>query len=202
MRDPQVNPIETYILDLRNQLKELGEIDLDLSNTLDSFMQELLQNGFQWFGLRQLDYSKPCSCKSQAISEKIGCVRCFRTGYAFTDYLVKGYLWISSLGFETRTAAGDISTQRKNLVVRHDRLVNKFDHILELDINHSTGEIIQPFKIVRSYSVQDSLALYGLGGRVEFWRCAIEERNIDDGRYNQTGPEFVNKGNRSNAEPK
>jgi hypothetical protein len=202
MRNKEVNPIDTYFLDLRKQLQDLQTTKLDLSDTFDNFMNEMLENGFQWFGLRQLDYSKPCACKMADSTVDADCKRCFRLGYLFTDYIVKGYMWISALGIEFRTSAGDISTQRKNLVIKHDRPVNKFDRVLMLDIDSETGKLRQPFRIVREFSVQDVLALTGKGGRVEFWKCSIEERTLDDGRYSAQGVEFEYKGNRSNAEPK
>lgn len=201
MRYGKTNPIKTYFLDLREELENLSKIKVDLSNLFDETMNEMLENGFRWFGLRQIDYSKPCSCKSETTDVKTSCTRCFRIGYTFTDFIVKGYMWLSTLGFEFRTAAGDISTQRKNLVLKHDRPVNKFDRILLLDFDHETGELRQPFVISREFVVQDSISLVGKSGRVEFWRCSIEERNIDDGRAGVQGADYTYEGNRSNREP-
>jgi hypothetical protein len=201
MRNKEVNPINNYFLDLRKQLEDLQTTRIDLNDRFDDFMNDMVENGFQWFGLRQLDYSKPCSCKLSTDTRPANCNRCFRLGYSFTDFIVKGYMWISALGIEFRTSTGDISTQRKNLVLKHDRPVNKFDRVLLLDIDTETGRLRQPLKIVREFSVQDVLALTGKNGRVEFWRCSIEERALDDGRFADQGVEFDYKGNRSNAEP-
>ena len=197
MRDKEVNPINTYFLDIRNELEQLSSIKLDLSDLFDETLNEMMENGFQWFGLRQIDYSKPCACRYETSEVQATCKRCMRIGYLFTDYIVKGYMWISSLGFEFRTAAGDISTQRKNLVLKHNRPVNKFDKILILDTNPETGQIRQPFVVVRQFSVQDSLALTGKNGRVEFWKCTMEERSIDDGQQARQGTDNSYDGNRS-----
>jgi hypothetical protein len=201
MRDKEVNPINSYFLDLRKHLEDLQTTKIDLNDRFDDFMNDMLENGFQWFGLRQLDYSKPCSCKLATDQRSGNCKRCFRLGYAFTDFIVKGYMWISALGIEFRTSTGDISTQRKNLVLKHNRPVNKFDRVLLLDTDSDTGRLRQPLKIVREFSVQDVLSLSGKNGRVEFWKCSIEERALDDGRFADQGVEFDYKGNRSNAEP-
>jgi hypothetical protein len=201
MRNEEVNPVNTYFLDLRKELESLSQTKIDLSDLFDNTMNEMLENGFRWFGLRQIDYSKPCSCKSTVTSATPVCTRCFRIGYTFTDYLVKGYMWISSLGFEFRTSVGDIATQRKNLVVKHNRPINKLDRILLLDSDSETGRLKQPFIVTREYSIQDSMSLVGKNGRVEFWRCSLEERNMDDGRAGEQGADYSYKGNRSNAEP-
>ncbi len=175
-------PIHEDFMDLREELRGL-------------------EHNFHWYGLRQLDYTQPCACKTLPDEQKLKCVRCFRTGYLFTDFLVKGYKWISTLGFEFRTSAGDISTQRKNFILKHDRPINKFDHVLELDSEPDTGKIRQPFKIVKTFTVQDSYAVYGKNGVTEYYRCSIEERNIDDGLFNEVGAYYSYKGNRSNVEP-
>jgi hypothetical protein len=201
MHNKEVNPIDTYFLDIRKQLEQIQTTQIDLNDSFDNFMREMMENGFQWFGLRQIDFSKPCTCKQATNQSTAQCKRCFRIGFLFTDYIVKGYMWLSAMGFEFRTSTGDISTQRRNLVLQHDRPVNKFDKVLVLDIESETGKIMQPFKVMREFSVQDSLSLRGKNGRIEYWRCSLEERNLDDGRFAGQGVEFEYKGNRSNAEP-
>jgi len=159
---------------------------------------------FQWYGLRQVDYSRQCSCMSQApdgIPGSGGCNRCLRTGFLFTDLLVKGYMWSSSLGFMFNTKVGQISTDRCNFVVKHDKPINKFDYIVVLDTNSDTGRLVQPLRIIRYYSVQDSIPLYGKNGRIEFFKCSLEERNLDDGRPNSKGTGFSYKSNRPDDLP-
>lgn len=172
---------DTHFLDIREELEQLVP-------------------HFQWFGLRQPDYTKPCSCRrlnSDGIVTSSGCSRCFRIGFLFTDYLVKGYLWQSSLGFEFKTSVGNISTQRQNFVLQHDRPVNKFDIVLLMDINPETGLIRQPIKIMRLFQVQDSMPLFGKNGRTEFFKCSVEERNIDDGLSGPIGTNFKYTDNRT-----
>lgn len=172
---------DNHILDLREELEEM------ISH-------------FQWYALRQMDFSKPCSCKTVS-SDKLPvegpCTRCFRFGYLFTDYLVKGYMWKSSMGFEFKTEVGVISTQKSNFVVKHNRPVNKFDNVMMVDVNPDTGVLRQPFRILRMFQVQDSMPLYGKEGRVEHYKCFLEERNLDDYRNGSIGTSFRYQGNRT-----
>lgn len=158
--------------------------------------------GFRWFGLRQPDYTARCSCgNTEGTTDSITCFRCFNTGYVFTDYLVKGYFWLGVLGVEYSTSPGLIATQQKNLVIEHDRPINKFDYILELNQDPVTNKVTQPFQIMKYLRVQDSLAVRGDDSRVEFWRCNVEERNIKPGVGDAYGTGFKYQGNRSNIEP-
>jgi hypothetical protein len=94
-----------------------------------------------------------------------------------------------------------MSTQNRNLVVEHDRPVNKFDFILELDQDPNTSKVRQPFKVLKYYRIQDSVPIKGDSARVEFWKCSLEERNIKDGKPGIDGTGFRYGGNRSNNEP-
>ena len=158
--------------------------------------------GFQWYGLRQPDVSKRCACVGiEGTSENHTCTRCLNTGYVFTDYLVKGFSWMGTLGSEYGAKPGIISTQQKNLILRHDRPVNKFDFIMELNQDADTGVVRQPFSIMRYYRVQDSVPLKGDAARIEFWKCALEDRNVEDGIPSSGGTGYKYQGNRSNSEP-
>jgi len=182
----------------------------DLREVIDSLSgrsNKLFPNGkesigFQWFGLRQPDFGKKCGCEPiEGTSENHTCKRCLNTGFLFTDYLVKGYFWMGVLGTEYGAAPGILSTQQKNLVIEHDRPIGKFDFVMELDIDHETGKVRQPFAITRYFRVQDSLPLRGDGTQVEFWKCTLEERNVEDGRPQSGGTAYKYQGNRSNNEP-
>lgn len=179
------------MIDIRKALASLAGIPSGLFPTSNESL------GFQWYGIRQPDYTKKCSCSALlGSSGDPACTRCLNTGYLFTDYLVKGYSWLGILGFEYGTNTGVISTQNKIIVLQHNRQINKFDHILELDQEVDTGKVKQPFKITKYYRVQDVAPLKGDSARIEFWKCSIEERNIDDGRPGQLGSEFTYKVNR------
>lgn len=174
----------------------------DSSDFLD--IREELENllpFFQWYVIRHIDYSRPCSCTltpADKIKLNQPCSRCLRFGYIFTDYLAKGYMWKGSLGFEFKTDLGVISTQSNNFIVRHNRPINKFDQVIIVDMDPSTGVIRQPVKMRRVFLVQDTLPLYGRDGRIEFFKTTLEERNIDDYKSGQIGTYFSYKGNRSN----
>lgn len=158
--------------------------------------------GFQWFGLRQADYTKPCGCGgSLGSTEPTTCSRCLSTGYLFSDYLVKGYGWMGLLGFEYNSKPGLMSTQQRNLVLQFDKTINKFDFVLELDQDPDTGKIRQPLRITRQFKVQDSVPIRGDNAKLEFWKCTVEERNVDSGRPGPEGTTFKYLGNRSNGEP-
>ena len=179
----------------------------EVINSLSGRTNKLFPNnkqpiGFQWFGLRQPDFSKKCGCSPmEGTSENHTCRRCLSSGYVFTDYLVKGYFWMGVLGTEYGASPGVIATQQKNLVIEFNRPINKFDFVLELDQEPTSGKIRQPFKIMKLYKVQDSLPLKGDSAKIEFWKCSVEERNVDDGRPATGGTGFTYKGNRSNNEP-
>jgi hypothetical protein len=172
---------DPHILDLREELEELVPF-------------------FQWYALRQLDFSKPCGCNvtnPDKIIRNDPCTRCFRFGYLFTDYIVKGYMWKNSMGFEFKTEIGTISTQRNNFVVKHNRPINKFDNVIVMDTHPDTGVIRQPIRMMRLFQVQDSMPLFGKDGRVEHYKCFVEERNLDDYRSGAIGTTFSYQGNRS-----
>lgn len=203
MRRKETSTVRTYLLDIRRELEQLASHDVDLGNNFDRFFNEMISNGFQWVGLRQLDFSKPCSCvtTSDGVTEPQNCTRCFKLGFAFTDYLASAYIWQSSMAFEFKSELGLITTQRNNMVLKHDRTVNQHDMVLILDTDSETGELRQPFKIMNQYLIQDVMPMRGRNGRVEFWKCSVEERGVDDSRPGPIGTNFKYGGNRSNGEP-
>lgn len=163
------------------------------------FIQEikkLRSFGFQWYGYRVLDYTKKCACNIDSTNDRKGCSRCFRTGYVFTDHLVKGYSWIASPGHVANAPLGTISTQTRFIILEWDQPMQKYGYILELFQNAESGHLNQPFKIMRAFEIQDYILIRGQEGRIEWARCLLEERNLDDGK---AGPQGTNtyKGNRS-----
>lgn len=180
-------------------IRQVIESLLGKSNTL--YPNNKKSIGFQWLGLRQSDYSKKCACNNSGSTSSGPCSRCYNTGYLFTDFLVKGYAWLGVLGVEFGAKPGMIATQQKNVVLEHNRPINKFDYILELDQNPNTGKILQPFKIIKYYRIQDAMPIKGDIGRVEYWKCNIEERNVENGIPNELGTDYNYRGNRSNNEP-
>jgi hypothetical protein len=176
---PKYRPMK---LPIKNDNRFLGP---DLRSEIDY----LTRSSFRWMGLRSIDYTKKCSCGSV-------CNRCMQSGYLFTDYLIKSYKWKDVLGVLFNAQPLTLSTQRENIVIRHSKTVNKRDFILELDSNPNTGILIQPLKIIRVYQVQDVAPMIGDDSRREFWKCSIEERNIDGGRPQDRGTGYTYKTNR------
>jgi len=182
--------------DLREVIKSLaGESNLFAPN-------KNREMGFQWLGLRQSDYSRKCVCQGiLGTSDSPICSRCMSTGYLFTDLIVKGYTWMGVLGSAFGAAPGLISTQQRNVVVKHDRPISKFDFILELEQHPDTNQLVLPLRIHRYFQVQDALPIKGDDSKVEFWKVSLEERNIKDGRPGKQDTSFTYGGNRSNQEP-
>lgn len=161
---------------------------------------DMFKKTYNWFGLRQADYSKRCNCyvsKDGISNPNKSCTRCLGIGYAFTDYLVKGYMWLGVLGFEFPSGPGPISTKGLSMIVQHNRTVNKFDIVLELDQDPDGPRLRTPFKITKQYLVQDCLPLRSDDARIEFYRCRIEERTIDSGLPGEEGTNIEYGGNRS-----
>lgn len=159
------------------------------------------RTGFSWVGLRQADYSKRSADiidqdSGTTNSSVQGGNRTTSTGYTFTDFLVKIFTWEATLGVKFDSGMGWLSTQTKNIVLEHNRPVNKFDLLLELDTDSNTGEPRQPFRIMRVFEIQDVHPLIGDGSRVEFYKCSIEERNLTDNRAYQPGQSNVYRSNR------
>lgn len=179
----------TPIPKVKEVLPTAGIIGPDLRKELKLLVDNV---GFRWVGLRSVDHSTRCDCKSEYPGFNIAsCTRCMGTGFVFTDYLVKAYSWMGVFGVQFESEIGRISTQGKNCVLEHDRPVNKRDYILELDLDNNTGRPIMPFRVLKYFEVQDSSAMLGDGARVEFWRCTLEERSIyinsdSDGRDRPT----------------
>jgi len=165
----------------------------------------MLGTTYQWFGLRQADYSKKCSCT--AISRQgtnlpdRSCKRCLGMGFKFTDYLVRGYHWIGAPGVEFPGGPGLVITQTKQMVIQHDRTVNRFDFLLILDQEKDGPTLKTPFKIMRQFCIQDVIPLRADNARIEFWKCFLEERTVNDYRPGEEGTNFTYKGNRSNNAP-
>lgn len=169
-------------------IPDLREVLKSLTGEQNKFIPSKQIIGFQWLGLRKTDYSKKCSCWNKATKDAPpGCKRCMLSGYLFTDFLVKGYVWMGVLGAEFGTPPGILSTQQKNVVIKYDKILNKFDYILELAQDINTGRVSQPFNILKYNRVQDALPIKGDSGRVEFWKGIIEERQIESGRLSDVG---------------
>lgn len=168
-------------------------------------LNDIFKEHYSWFGLRQANHSKKCSCVSDVSKGYTGpsksCTRCLGSGFKFTDYLVKGYKWLGVLGFEYPSGPGLVATQTNNLILEWSRPVNKGDMILVLDQEPSSSKLITPFKILRQYVIQDSMPLRLDDAKIEFWRCQLEERTVTNNRPGEEGTNFSYKGNRSNDDP-
>ena len=157
-------------------------------------INQLSTQGFRWYGIRHADLSKTCICVTDGTggvrNPLPSCKRCFGTGHLFTDYLAHGYGWPSVLGTAFRTGPGQISTQTRNFVFRYDSIIAKFDLVLDLSLDLDTGDPIQPFKILKVYEIQDSSQMAGFEGRLEFWKCIAEERNLSNSQVGEQGTSF------------
>lgn len=168
-------------------------------------LKDLFSTTYQWFGLRQLDYSSACSCVTNSLNGSSTpdkkCSRCFGSGFKFTDNIVRGYHWIGSPGFEFPAGPGVVTTQSNQLILEWNRTINKNDLVLFLDQEPSSNKLKTPFKILRQFIVQDAKPIRADNSRIEFWKCYLEERTSSNYRPGEEGTNFTYKGNRSNAEP-
>ena len=173
---------------------------IDLRDELKTIFKDF----YQWYGLRQPDYSKQCSCTLNTAEGGIrapdkACSRCFSTGFVFTDYIVKGYNWLGNLGAEFPSGPGVISTQANNIVINHRRPLNKGDLILILD--QSNDKLVTPIDVTKQFVIQGAIPMRLDKGRIEYWRGNMEERLITDYRPGEEGTNFKYLGNRSSNEP-
>lgn len=144
--------------------------------------EKLFRDGFSWYGLRSVDLNKKCGCVGPDNRVQPGCKRCLQMGYVFTDFLIKGYFWVESPGFEYQAMPTPIATSTANFMGFHQYPIKKWDLLLELDLDNETGEPVQPFKINRTYVISSSAPIRGKNSRVEFYRCFLEERTLSDYR--------------------
>jgi hypothetical protein len=162
--------------------KRLTFIDLrkELENIRDTA-------GFYWVALRTFNLNQQCQeCKKYTPANydqaPKWCSFCMNTGHAFFDKLVMGYRYLSQPGFDYKTEIGTINTKTQVFILEHDKKPKNVDMILELDLNEATGAPRQPFSITRAFSIQDAQTMRGDNGRIEHFRCFVEERNFDLGR--------------------
>jgi len=143
--------------------------------------------GHRWVAHRSIDLSKPCT-ECNRINNEIHnqpqktCKTCYGIGYAYIDKIVKGFRYLSTPGVDLRSSVGSINTRTEVYILEHDCYPKPVDWILELQLNESTMVPVQPFKVTTMFKVQDCMALRGDSSRIEFWRCSVEERNLDSGR--------------------
>lgn len=110
------------------------------------------------------------------------CRFCLGTGYPYVDKLVQGYRYLATPGFDFRAQIGIVNTETNVFIVKYDKQPKSTDLIAELVLDETTGNPRQPFKISKMFKIQDAFPLRGDDGRIEFWRCFVEERNFDVGK--------------------
>ncbi len=143
--------------------------------------------GFVWAALRSQKLDQECSeciryIGGQYDQPNPGCKTCMGTGHPYIDKIVKLYRYLSTPGFDHRSSIGNISTRVDKCYLEHDETPKEGDYVLELEINEKTQIPIQPFNVIRAFEVEDAHANRGVNGRVEFWTCRIEERNLEIGK--------------------
>lgn len=146
---------------------------------------------FSWFALRFPDLSKKCSCAGKGIMDSPpSCRRCFDTGYLFQDQLIKCYTWTAVLGVEYATPAGPIATQVRNFLVESDRNLSRLAYLLELEIDKGTGMPIQPFRISKTFKIQDFWLVKARDNKPAFWKVSAEERGFSNNKGADDGTNY------------
>jgi len=140
--------------------------------------------GFSWVALRSVNLNLPCVECTKVIDGNFDqpnpdCPNCLGIGYAWVDKIIKGFRVQYAPGFDFKSNLGIINTQSQVYILRYDNMPKNIDYILELDLHENTGEPKQPFKIKRNFKIQSAFPQRGDRGRIEFWRCFVEERNFD-----------------------
>ena len=164
---------------------------LDLRKELDTMLKSV---GFSWVALRSVDLTLPCKeCKKpigdQYDQPSLTCTSCMGTGYLYIDKIVKGFRYMSSPGFDFRSNIGTLNTETQVYILEHDKMPKETDYILELNKNETTGVPAQPFQVTKAFKIQNAFAARGDNGRIEMWRCFVEERNLEN-----IGKSIVTKG--------
>ncbi len=143
--------------------------------------------GHRWLALRIADLSKPCKAYMDKEAGNYDqpapyCKSCLGIGYSYIDKLIKGFRYQASptLGFKGNI--GVLDTETKIFILEYDAIPKRFDWILELDLDENTMQPKQPFRITNAFKIEDSLALRGEDGRIEFFRCNTKARLLDIGK--------------------
>lgn len=157
---------------------------IDLRKEIETLASHV---GFRWLVLRKVDLTLPCTeCKTRVPANydqvPSACKSCMGIGFAFSDEILRGFRYLSNPGFDFLSQVALINTQSLVFILEHDKAPKDTDYLLEVVLDESTGDIIIPPKISRIYKIQDSLPMRGGQpgpvGRIEFYRCSVEERNF------------------------
>lgn len=154
---------------------------------LRKFLREIRDTvGFRWIALRSVDLSKPClECIKKAPdnydSPSGVCSRCLDIGFNYVDKLIKGYRFQATPGVDIAANVGPINIPKQNYILEWNTFPKSTDWILELDLDEVTQIPKQPFKITSAFKIEDANSLRGDNGRIEFWKCTVEERNLSLG---------------------
>jgi hypothetical protein len=140
--------------------------------------------GFYWVALRVIDLSKKTNQSSDKVPSNYDQPnpedsKSLLINHSYSDKLVKAFRYLGSPGFDFLTQLGNINTRSATFIVEYDKQPKDTDFILELESDEETHIPYQPFNVVKVFKIQDSFPLRGDDGRIEFWRCHVEERNLD-----------------------
>ena len=146
--------------------------------------------GFRWVALRSADLTKQCMECARSVNDSYDqpnpyCSSCLGTGFGYVDKLVKGYRYLSTPGFDFRTQLGIVNTESQVYILEHDTYPKEVDLILELEQDELKKPPTprQPFVVMSVFKIQHAFPVRGSGGgRIEFWRCFVEERNFSRGK--------------------
>ena len=156
---------------------------LNLRNELSVLVKS---SGFKWVALRAAQLDQPCNqCIIRAgelyETTPSTCMKCLNTGYLFVDKLVRGYSYLTAAGRDFLSSVGNINTDLVIYIIEHNTRAKEGDYICELDIDESTETPRQPFKIIRTFKIQDSMDIRCDDGRIEYLKNYCEEYNFDKG---------------------
>lgn len=166
-------------------MPKYGFIDLrkELENLADSV-------GFRWVALRSVNLSVEAKEAKKPLPDQYdqsepGYDNVVENHY-YIDKLVRGFSYLAQPGFDFQTQIGNVNTKLRVFIIEHDKKPKNTDYILELVLNEDSGTPKQPFTINRVWKIQDAEPMRGgqpkgPRGRIDFWRCFVEETNLGYG---------------------
>jgi hypothetical protein len=165
---PEENRTKLSFIDLRKTIEELNHT-----------------SGWVWCAIRVADRTKKCQCVQTSEQgyqmADPNCRRCFKTGYKFTDHVVRAFHWAFGFGMVDR-----LTTHMQNAVVQWNRPLTTSDYFMTLALDPETGEPTVPYRVTRTFAITDTRQLIDKNN-LSYWRIYVEDRLANRGQAGEVG---------------
>jgi hypothetical protein len=147
-------------------------------------MVNWLRSHGHWLAVRVAQPGKKCRCVfNETRATNSTCRRCFGTGKAYVDHLVKGDKRMFSPDLVMDTKVGEALMGEFRYYVEYVVPVKRDDFVLELELDPETMEPLQPYKIQEAYRIKQVDDMrdgesVGLSGRLEFLQLQVETVSV------------------------